>query len=214
MTDSVSKKDIFVLVADEHMQRTMQSLCGRYGDLGTCRFAFTVDRHLGRDSGCRVYAIDHLKPISNRYCRCIVMFDYHGSGTSESRRNTQVRLEKELEDDWNDRVKVIVIEPELEAWVWGDMAALSKCLGWPDGGQLRDWLSKRNLWCQDHAKPRDPKQAMKQATWHAPTRRWHRISGRLFGELAKTTNLNNCQDPAFQELRATLQCWFPPEKTQ
>ena len=37
-----------------------------------------------------------------------------------------------------------------------------------------------------------------------------RRSSRQFSGLAKDVDFNGCQDPAFNELRQTLQTWFPP----
>ena len=38
-----------------------------------------------------------------------------------------------------------------------------------------------------------------------------RLSARRFSDLAENTDFDGCQDPAFNELRQTLQAWFPPE---
>ncbi len=44
-----------------------------------------------------------------------------------------------------------------------------------------------------------------------PSRSRPRLTGRLFFDIAWSANLDRCQDPAFQELVATLRRWFPPE---
>ena len=37
-----------------------------------------------------------------------------------------------------------------------------------------------------------------------------RRSPRQFSRLAERVDFNGCRDPAFNELRQTLQAWFPP----
>ena len=57
------------------------------------------------------------------------------------------------------------------------------------------------------SKPPDPKRAMGAVM---QTRRI-RLSARRFSELAENADFDGCRDPAFNELRQTLQAWFPPE---
>lgn len=140
------------------------------------------------------------------------MFDHSGCGSQEDRATIQQETEKLLaRNGWEDRAKVIVVEPELEAWVWGDVKALSRCIAWRDDGpSLREWLADQCLWARDDPKPYDPKEAMKQALGQVPSRRRPRLTGRLFLDIARSAKLDRCQDPAFQELVATLRRWFPP----
>ena len=42
---------------------------------------------------------------------------------------------------WNDRAKAIVVDPELESWVWADSRVVEDVLGWPGHAEdLRSWL--------------------------------------------------------------------------
>ena len=104
-----------------------------------------------------------------------------------------------------DRTKAVVIEPELEAWVWTGSPHAARVLGWQRGyDDLKGWLVARRLWLEGDAKPSDPKAAMKAVL--RETRKAH--SAALFGELAKRTTWRGCQCPAFAELKSTLKRWF------
>ena len=78
---------------------------------------------------------------------------------------------------------------------------------------MRQRLKDEGLWPEDQPKPPDPKEAMKTALRLKPERRKIRMTPRLYGAIAESVTLDNCRDPAFQELRATLQDWFPAKKT-
>lgn len=208
--------DLVVLVADADMEHAMRALCRRYDDLGTRRFEFELRRYpADRDGGTRKRAHDRLRPESNRFRWALVLFDYHGCGSNDDRQTIQRDGERLLaRNGWREgetlRAKVVVIEPELEAWMWGDLKTLGKCLGWgTDGRHLREWVRSSGLWHEGHPKPSDPKDAMGRATREAPTRRQRRISSALYSEIAESARIDNCRDPAFQELVATLRSWFP-----
>lgn len=106
--------------------------------------------------------------------------------------------------------KAIVIEPELEAWVWGSMANVARVLGW-EKVHLERFLEWRGSLAAEGSKPPRPKEAFRAAVRQAPRSRRRKVSPRLFGELAEEAPLDGCGDPAFRELRETLRTWFPPE---
>lgn len=172
--------DLVVLVADTDMEHAMRALCRRYDDLGTRRFEFELRRYpavrrypADRDGGTRKWAHDRLRPESNRFRWALVLFDHHGCGSNDDRQTIQRDGEKLLaRNGWREgetlRAKVVVIEPELEAWMWGDLKTLGKCLGWgTDGRHLREWVRSSGLWHEGHPKPSDPKDAMIRATREA-----------------------------------------------
>ena len=79
-------------------------------------------------------------------------------------------------------------------------------LGWNgDYTSLRDWLASRRLWSPDLLKPSDPKQSLQAVLHSTRTPR----SPNLYRRLAETVGVHRCADPAFNELKATLQQWFP-----
>ena len=145
-----------------------------------------------------------------QYCRAIVVLDKDGCGRENApREDIQQEIERDLAvNGWNDRAKAIVIDPELEAWVWSGSSNVAKVLGWSkEYEDLKAWLVDRDLWSANSAKPSDPKAAMKAALREAN----RASSAALFGQMAQRVTLRRCQCPAFAELKRTLQHWFGEE---
>lgn len=202
-------QDLFALVADLDMRNAVGALLARSSDFGVRGISFHIERHKERDSGCRTFAVSHLRPHFHLYRRALVVFDRHGSGVHAPREEIQGDLERDLaRNGWPDgRAKVIVIEPELEAWMWAGSSRVSRALGWGPGyGAMRRWLESRGYWKPGETKPTDPKKAMHAALRHRRTK-W---SSPLFAELAAGVDLSRCRDAAFIEFRDTLRSWFPP----
>ena len=104
----------------------------------------------------------------------------------------------------------VVIEPELEAWVFSASPHVSRVLGWKDQSSvLREALKKRDFWKPGDPKPADPKAALKYVLGKTGKSR----SSSLFRELAQKASTKGCQDRAFLRLKNLLQDWFPPNSS-
>ena len=210
MTDGPGRRDLYVLVADQDMRETMLKLLGRSKSLGIRPVTYTVERHLNRDPGCRTDALRYLHPRASNYRRALIVFDKEGCGREGA---TREEIQREVEQDlscagWRQRSKVIVIDPELEAWVWAGSSRIPEILGWATSYRLlKASLSEKGFWPREAAKPPNPKEAMKAAL----REKGRRASSRLFGALAESVTLRGCQCPAFNELKRTLRSWFPAE---
>lgn len=212
---TVDAVDVVVLVADKDLEEAATALLRRTDDLGLGSFRFEVRRHPNHDGGCRTGAAHFLRPFLQRYRRSLVLFDRDGCGSDRPREEIQGGVEADLSrNGWADRTKAIVIDPELEAWVWGDLAQTSRTLGWEeDAAGLRRCLRSRRLWERHGTKPSDPKAAMRTAMECAPRVRRRKRSARLFAEIAGAAAVDDCRDPAFNELKRTLRAWFPRVET-
>ena len=211
----VDAVDLVVLVADKDLEEAVRALLTRTDDLELGSFRFEVRRHPNRDGGCRTGAANFLRPFLRRYRRSLVLFDRDGCGSDLSRVEIQGDVETDLSrNGWAGRTKTVVIDPELEAWVWGDLPRTSRILGWGDDvADLRRRLRSRSLWESRGTKPSDPKMAMRTAMECAPPGHRRKRSARIFHEIASSAAVDHCQDPAFNELKRTLQTWFPPNET-
>ena len=189
------------------MSAAMTSLLRRNESLGIRAVSFDVGRHLQSDPGCRFRSVERLRPHIGDYEYALVVFDKDGCGSSDPRETIQAEVERKLRiNGWPDKSKAIVIDPELETWVWNDSPSTAAQLGWSGTyAELKAWLRKKNLWPKNAPKPPDPKEAMEQVLARTRTPR----SATLFAKLAKTVGLAKCQDAAFQEMTATLRAWFP-----
>jgi hypothetical protein len=177
--------------------------------------AFTLETilvHPEKDPGCRSNSTDLLRPYLQDVRHALVLFDRDGCGAE----NTPVNeLEDQVEDDlrrngWDDRARCIVIDPELEVWVWSESPEVGKALGWDRQQAVQHWLRDNGYWEEGAPKPDDPKKAMDDALKKLGEPR----SASIFEDLAEVVSLRRCTDPAFQRFLETLREWFPPEWMQ
>lgn len=204
--------DLFVLVSDQDMLQAVEGLLSRPKSLNMAPVSFEVRRHPGRDSGCRISAADYLRAFVESYRYAIVMFDLDGSGSHRSRIETQQEVDRGLNlRGWEQRSKCIVIEPELEAWVWSRSERVPEVLGWLGRyTELQAWLHEQGLWPEHSHKPPNPKEAMRRTMQRTRSRR----SPRKFFELASRASVRGCEDPSFGEFKRTLRTWFPQHAGQ
>ena len=116
--------------------------------------------------------------------------------------------ERLARNGWGDRARVIVLDPELESWVWSDSPHVPRILGWSRTRPvLQSWLVERGLLEENQIKPVRPKEAMVAVLRSVRKPR----SSKIYQRLAENVSLARCTDPAFEKLRTTLQQWFPNE---
>ena len=211
MNHGQTSDGLVALVADRDIQETLTQLFHRADSFGIRPFTFEIRRHPDRDAGCRVDAANFLRQFL-RTCRCaLVVFDRDGCGSASSRKQIQGVVEQDLaRNGWEQHARVVVIDPELEAWVWSGSPEVSQALGWGrQYDELRSTLEKAGLWDPGLHKPDDPKRAMVRALRSAAPATRRRRSPRIFGEIAANVSIDGCNDPAFSRLKTTLQEWFP-----
>jgi hypothetical protein len=138
------------------------------------------------------------------------MLDHEGCGQEHCTRKTLERRVENLltESGWGNRAAAIIIEPELEIWVWSNSQNVDLLLGWANRNpDLRSWLMQEGFSVSRTAKPSQPKKACEQALKLAGKAR----SSSLFYQLAGTVGLERCVDPAFNKLKKKLKTWFQPD---
>lgn len=113
--------DLLILTADKDANVGIDALMARTGPraLGIRSITYKCISHPHRDSGCR-RASEFLRPFLNSYQYALVVMDREGSGVDKLEPEL---IEKELEDEltvngWDGKCAVVVIDPELEAWIW------------------------------------------------------------------------------------------------
>lgn len=206
-------KDLVVLVADKNMEFAVKGLLSRPRALGVCPITSDLFVHPHRDPGCLLDGHSFLRPLVNRYSYALVIFDREGCGRKRlSRDELEQRVEDRLsQSGWSDRAASIVLDPELEVWVWSDSPHVESVLGW-SGRQpnLRAWLAERGFVEANDPKPNRPKEATQEALRLV---RKHRSSA-LYFQLATKVSVNRCVDPSFCRFRAILRNWFSKDPQQ
>jgi hypothetical protein len=208
MNPQPARKDLIVLAADKSMKLTIEKLLARSSHLGFRQVYADVVSHPENDPGVMNRCHDFLRSFTRQYEHAIAMCDRDGSGSESAREDLETRIERHLRTNgWDDRASAVVIDPELDVWVWGDWHVLVKWTGWSgDAESLRAWLTDQNLLDAGNAKPRDPKQTLKRVL-RRTQKPW---SSARFEAMAAEAETSRCTDPAFVKPRYVLQTWFPP----
>ena len=200
--------DLLCLVADRNMSSAISGLLSRPESLGIQNIEYRLETHPRRDPGCFYEGAEFLGSQRSEAKHAIVVLDHAWSGVpADSGHELEALLDNRLAragiEGW---ARAIVIEPELEAWVFSGSIHVSEALGWRDRDpSLREALTLQGLWPDDHHKPPDPKAAMEWALRQVRVSR----SSSIYGELASRVSTTNCTDRAFVRFRQTLREWFP-----
>lgn len=202
--------DLAILVADKDMEFTFRGLFSRPQSLGIRAIKHQVIPHPEHDGGCRTTGVDLLRRYARTADYGLLIFDWEGSG---AKQKTPEDLEQDLEqalaaNGWKNRNAVIVIQPELEAWVWANSNKVDQILGWPaslpGAGDMQDWIQEQG-WIESRGgKPTRPRETYRAVLKHIKKP----VSASIFQKLAEKVSFRHCQDRAFLRLQSVLQNWF------
>lgn len=207
MTGDQITKDLVVLVADKNMEFSVKGLLARYQSLRLRQLSLNIHVHPESDPGCFLRGHTFLRPFYRQYSHALVLLDRHGCGKEDMPRKT---LERDLEErlsraGWGNRAAVVVIDPELEVWVWSDSPEVGSVLGWVGRKpSLAEWLRSQGYQRANQCKPNRPKEAVEKTLKITRKPR----SSAMYRELAERVSVNRCVDPAFVKFKTTLQGWF------
>lgn len=208
MTAKQPIKDLVVLTADKNARFAVQGILTRHQSLHIRPIDLDYYLHPEKDPGVLRTAHEFLRPFSKAYAYALVLMDREGSGEETvDRTDMETRIESALsKSGWDDRAKAVVIDPELDVWVWSDSPHVDHLLGWsqhkPD---LRTWLREQKLLVTGTIKPARPKEALEEALRKVRKPR----SSALYQAVAEKVSLTKCTDSAFVKLKTVLQKWFP-----
>ena len=199
--------DLVILAADKDMEHAVLGLLSRPPALGIRAISYDVFVHPEHDPGCALRGVTFLSNFAEQYRHGLLLFDHEGSGReSASVRELRESLNEEFANSaWGDRAKAIVLDPELEAWVWSDSPHVDDVTGWRRRQPgLRRWLVEAGWTAEPVGKPARPKEAFQSALRVARTAR----SSSLYRRLAESVSVERCTDSSFQEFKNILQYWF------
>lgn len=197
-----------MLVADKNIEACVTGLLSKPKALDISAVKSAVYVHPGRDAGCHLRCHDFLAGFVRQFRFAIVLHDRDGCGrTGLDRNQLELDIENRLHrSGWENRSAAVVLDPELEAWVWSDSPQVAHVLGWKNGiADLKRWIVQNGESLLASGKPNDPKQAVEKVLRHLRIPR----SSSLYRRLAEEVSTRRCQDPAFQKFKAVLQRWFP-----
>jgi len=203
--------DLIILAADKDAIEALNGILQTLPLKGRMkRIRYEIKPALMHDGAARRHAHELLRPYIRQARFALVVFDREGCGAEGLSR---IEIEREVlgrleENGWHGRAEAVVIDPELEAWVWSHSPKVDEVLGW-SGCQppLREALKVEGWLAEAGMKPARPREAMKWALLQSKTP-W---SASLFSRLAQQVSYVRCTDPAFLKLLTTLGNWFPAE---
>jgi hypothetical protein len=198
-------KDLVILVADMDMEETVKGLLSRPKALGLhTNISFDVFKHPQKDPGVFHKAHEFLRPLQGQYRYALVMLDREGSGQeSKSAQQIEHEIQQRLDQvGWKDYSEVIVLDPELEVWVFSSSPHVIRMIAEDDRDLYEQVLNAHGM--LNTGKPARPREAMEEMLYRKGIPR----SSGLYRELAKKVSLERCNDRAFQRFRHVLRGWF------
>jgi len=200
--------DLLCVVADKNMEAAVSGVLDRPQALGIRAIRSEVFVHPRRDPGCFHESAELVAGRRAEAQKALVVLDAAWSGApADSGEELERLLEAEFQtrdlDEW---ARAVVIEPELEVWVFSDSPHVPQVLEWDgDTASLRQHIEEQGQWAPGVSKPHDPKAALEAVLRRARKPR----SSALFRKLAAKVSLRQCEDRAFERFRSCLQEWFP-----
>lgn len=198
-------KDLLCWVPDADIQAVLQVILeNRRESIQMRQVTFDIFRHKQRDPGLFATGVSLLSESQRNYHHVLIILDAAWEGAP---RNLQQALDGKITQaglqDW---AQAVVIDPELEVWVWSQFRHVAEALGWKGGVKSMSlWLMQRGLLNPKDTKPKDPKKAAEEVLRYVGKPR----SSSIYRELAKKVGLRNCTDKSFQRFAKTLREWFP-----
>ena len=201
-------KDIVFLVADGNMEKFFDGLLPRvYRVSQTSEFTYDILPNPTHDAGNLNDSHEYLRPFIRQYRYAMVVFDHEGCGSEgksvqELETNVQELLDR---NGWENRSSVLIIDPELENWVWIRSPRIKEAINWKYEEEIVDWVAAQNYAFNQVGKPIRPKEAFEAVLRHARTPR----SSSIYKKIANQVSYKNCTDTAFLKLIRQIKLWFP-----
>lgn len=197
--------DLVILVADKPMQFSLRGALDRPKSLGIRPIRADYVVHANRDGGVRKTGPDLLALKHSAAKHALMILDYEGCGANQPAAELEAELDQRLSQRWGVKAKAVVIEPELDVWMWGSDNALRSVLDWDKPASIREWLRNADWRFAHDDKPERPKEALEKVLRELRQPQ----SAALYEAIAKQISLARCQDKAFLRLKHQLQEWFP-----
>jgi hypothetical protein len=199
-------RDLVVVVPDKDTEQALTGLLKRPKAIGIRPIDVVFRVHPQKDPGCFHTGHELAATSCGEASHALVVFDLAWEGApSKDPAKLQGEVEGRLRPVWEGSCACVVIDPELEVWVWSDSPHVAEALGWQGRDPaLRDWLEAQGLWPRNLQKPTDPEVAFRRAVrrTNLPP------SAAVFRRLADTVGVSRCTDASLLRLLSVLRRWF------
>ncbi|MBF0147816.1 MAG: hypothetical protein HQL84_16400 [Magnetococcales bacterium] len=202
------------LLADSNMKGAFEGFFSReafHRSIGCGPFRFVASEDLvvaagDNDPGLFTRGHELLRPYQQSHQYALVVLDAAWEGSPGAERIWQKVSANLLESGWSqDRFHVVVIEPELETWIWQQNPHVATALGFDDVETLMadDLLAR--AWTAGQPKPSNPKETLETLL------RKKRIprSSAIYQKITSKVSVRQCRDASFLTMVEILRGWFP-----
>ncbi len=208
-------KELVILVADAAMEAVLRTFFEREaveetlacGDISIDPVQDIFRDPMHTDGGVHRRAHEILRRFLRTHRRAMVILDKQFGA---ERPANQVRMEilnNLRQNGWAERCEVVVIDPELEVWLWQESPHVARAVGYRGHQPLRKHLAETRDWPEDLDKPKNPKDTLQRLI------RENRagVPTGVYCNIAKQVSVRGCSDTSFRNFLTTLRNWFPKE---
>lgn len=205
-------RPLVILTADGTMNAVFTAFFNRPGwhqTLGCHPFELRPEQDIlyvpgQTDGAIHNRAHEFLRPYLSTHDRALVVLDQQFGGERPAAQVRDDIVERMNRNGWSPNNDVVVIDPELEVWLWQDKPQIARAVG-HTGQPLRAMLRESGEWPAHASKPTHPKDTLQQLI------RTNRAGAPMavYTRIVKAVGVKGCDDAAFHHFRDTLRGWFP-----
>jgi len=164
-------------------------------------------RNGNTDGGIHRRAHALLRRYLPSHQHAVVMLDKKFGGQLPTAIVRDQILDNLLRNGWSaECVEVVVIDPELEVWLWQrGNAHVARVFRYNGSVSLEAFLEAEGFWSAAALKPARPKEAARLLL----QRYRGGVPMVVYARIIENISVRSCQDPAFNLLAAALRRWFP-----
>ena len=208
------KRDCIFLLADKNIRATFEGFFSRQGfhhSIGCGSIEIDLMRDLivaagDNDPGIFTRAHELLGPFLSTHRHAVVVLDAQWDG-SPGAAGIRTHIESLLfANGWGTKqCAVIVIEPELENWIWQRSIHVARGIGFDSIENMFTDADLQRAWPDGQYKPSYPKETLEAIL------RKNRIprSSAIYKNITAQVSVSDCCDSAFLQLAGKLREWFP-----
>jgi hypothetical protein len=204
--------DLLVVLEGSKDRTVMEAVLSRPDDLGIQAIAFELE---ARSSGVRTKGPDVSRERRREFQFVVCLWDHKGSGREEEPAS---QAQGEVQNQLNRKTlkgcsKALVIDPEMEIWLWQDRTAIAKVLE-VEEIQIEKWLDDwQRKQCPAQIVQTLVRQFPKEALEEVIQRVDEKHDSALYGRIAAAANFKLWgREPSFRRLQRTLRRWFPQRR--
>ncbi|WP_373479206.1 hypothetical protein [Geminocystis sp.] len=208
-------RDCIFLLADKNMEAVFTGFLTRekfYLSLGISKFNFDPKQDIIVDESGNypgIYTRGHelIRSYQTTHKYAVIVLDNAWDGSPGVKKIETNITNNLIQTGWNkNQIVVIVINPELEAWILQDNPHVAESFRYKnESTSLKEWLILKGLWDKNKPKSDDPKKAIEVILKFTKTPR----SSAIYQKIASKISVKGCQDLAFKKLVDYLKFWFP-----